>query len=759
MHSFNVNTFFNRFRHLFFVFISLVSIFCIYALLSFVYVGRTDAVPLKWQKHLEISQKELYSNLDNFSIVGVDRNVIRSNSDNATIRVDVGDRGAKDYVRLSLVVARLNTTNYYPKGWWLQYTDRTGKEQARTLTRLQNGFNSSKLIKGGIPAQFNVFSSDVGRGFSMELERAYLSKYPVLPNSFIAPFITLALFAVLIVWCCVYKGLHNWLLARNWALAVIIVLAQLLVFAYNREQCKTFTWEDMPMYMFANISGSDMGLDTNTPFEKLQKPEFGKWYSGYDFERQLSAQSDEGLAHLNQLRSRDSLYSITNFILLHLTSAIFFMGRFSLWIATSLNMLYFVATAFILYLVSRRFLSGKLALLPLLFYGFSNAAISMILMARPTMLPAFFFMLLLYIALALLDKPSLSKRFYVLLAFVFFLGFDSYVYIPVWLAGISIIPLIHLFRQKRFQDIIKCAISLVAGFVMYYLFITGPFLDFLGRTSMNMSTNRFFERLFISSYVINNDLFGGILIYWLLIVAIFACICIYQVKFCGKPVNTSRSTTLKCVAIALGISLTLLTDAKFAPPVHWVHTYHFFPIMPAMVLLLVVISKELFASVVGNAILWKRTLAVIVVIFTISWRYCYVVYDPYSFNGIDVIDVWRATPDYASISSSYKDTPAIAIEHIFQPDVDMHLRQTMIIPADIGSRMKESLNKALNDIKDDRQVIVYVPHDITNTELASLLRKIISEDDVQAVFDTMQQHGYTKRVPFIGGMSWIFSKG
>ncbi|GAB7140963.1 hypothetical protein RsTz2092_09200 [Deferribacterales bacterium RsTz2092] len=741
----NLKEFVNRFRHLLFVLMSLVAVVCIYMILSFIYVGRVDAVPLKWQKHLEISQKELYKNLDNFSIVGVDRNVIRSNADNATIRVDVGDRVSEDYVRLSLVVARLNTTNHYPKGWLLQYSDRTGKQAERSFNFLQDGFNSSKLIKGGISTQFNIFSHNVMRGFSMELERAYLSKYPVLPNSFIAPFITLVLFVVLVVWCCIYKGLHNWFLARNWALLVLIIAAQLLVMVYYKKQAKDFIGEEDQSLYSANWANSERtGTLSITPSDSwtlgsmkqdYDEPTTPTWLSPYDMERIMTAQPDEGLSHFNKLRQRDRHHSPTYHMQLHLVSMLF-MDRFSLWFGTMLNIPYYIATCLVLYVISKRFLSGRTALLPLIFYGFSSAAVHTVISGRSFTMATFFFTLLLYMALDMLDKSKLSGKFYILLAIVFFLGFDAYYYFAPWLTGIAVIPLISLARQKRFKDITKCAIALIFSFIAHQYV-------FYGVAGTNWRASRDIgetARVLIKMIAdINSGLFGGTLYWWILTIAALASISIYHNGFCRS--NNKKDVALKCITITLGLSVVLLVDAKYMPEI-FLALRHYYPCMPAVVLLLVLVSKELVSFAISRIKIRQAILTTIVLILTlICWKSSNIYMDGES----ELIHTF----DYAAFAEPYRNVPVIAVYCVNRPILFRHLREAIAIPP--GD--EQALIKALNDIRDDKQVIFYIP--AYEWLLSSGIATI---SDIQTMSDVIQRHGYTKRVPFIGGDSWIFYK-
>ncbi|GAB7141073.1 hypothetical protein RsTz2092_10340 [Deferribacterales bacterium RsTz2092] len=744
----NLQDFVNKFRHLFFVLISLAVIVCIYALLSFVFVGRTDAVPLKWQKHLEISQQELYKNLDNFSIVGVDKNVLRSDvSDNSSIIVDLGNRATKDYKRVSLLISRLNTTNSRFRAAWLSFVDKSGRQTNRTFGMLRDGFNSSKAVKGNIPEQFTITLSSEKSGFSMEVERAYLSKYSVLPNKFIPPFIILSLFAVAISWCCFYKGLHRWVLAKNWALFAIIVAIQLMFVAYYRDQAKGNIGEEMSIIVTANRAETIFALIPNT-VDRVYN-DFGAgsvWHSSQDLFNSVTAQPNEGLSHLNRLRARQPEHSITHYIQLHLASMLF-PNTFSYWLGVLLNIPYYLGTCILLYVISRRFLSGRLALLPLVFYGFSAAGIYTPTFARSYMLSAFFCVLSIYLLLNMLDGSRLTKRFYLLLALTFFLGFDAHNYFLLWFAGISVVPVVLLFYRKRFMDIAKCAVALVASFTAYMLFAVHSFAISHAVTYYSISTHL---KRFSEAFTLIANGFGAI--FWcIFVIAVIGFLFYNKAKiyvysdvsepehsFSQQPLALQGLAVQLCVSMAIGIfayilANVLISDYPSTP------IWRYLAISPAIALLLILFINELISRVVYDIPLYRQLFAGMVLIISFIGFYNRV--EPIKITG------YYERANYAKIAEPYRDIAAICISYTDNRILAiMNLREAISIKPDSIAE----LDKALEHVKDDKSVVVYFGADTGWEPKWAEYR--------QFIIDAMHQRGYTKRVPFIDGVSWIFSK-
>ncbi|GAB7140964.1 hypothetical protein RsTz2092_09210 [Deferribacterales bacterium RsTz2092] len=707
----NLQEFVNRFRHLFFVVVSLVAVVCIYALLSFVFVGRTDAVPLKWQKHLEISQKELYSNLDNFSIVGVDRNVIRSNADNATIKVDLRDRASNDYKRVVLVASVVNASNWY-KSTWVSAVDSSGKAISRGFSRLRDGFNSSRIIKTGVLSQITINVWNIGGGFSMNLEQAYLSKYPVLPDTFITPFILLSLFAVLITWCCLYKGLYSWIFARSWALFILILVVQLLIMSYYRWHSNEFIGEEFETIMNANNSN-------NGNFIIAPQVDAGNvWHSSQEMFEAITAQPSEGLSHLNKLRARFPLHSPTRFIQLHLAFMLF-PNTFSYWYGMALNALYYIGICILMYVISRRFLSDRLALLPMVFYGFSAAGLYTPIFARSYTAATFFCVLLIYLALEIFTQPKLTKKIYILLALSAFLGIDAHSFCAVWLAGISIVPIYYLFMQKRFVEIAKCAIALIVGISMYSVFVVHPFpasdrANAIGSISIYFKTLP--QSLLTTFYYLLG--WGGILCLLVIVVAV--------VLSRSAKVQQQKTTALLCLSIALATSVYLLAHHIHTTSIG-LFTWQALPLAAPLALLFTLflnelVSKKLFAGVI-----------LVVAFFGFLSRV-----EPQK------ILLYYPDTNYAEVARTYRNVPAIWIGIAGGPPHEMpaiiNLREATSMPPDDVA----AFNRALEHIKDDDSVIIYFA-----MELASYK---------DTVLNIMRSRGYTEQVPFIDGVSWVCSK-
>ncbi|GHU84457.1 hypothetical protein AGMMS49941_02290 [Deferribacterales bacterium] len=118
------------------------------------------------------------------------------------LTIDLGDRLSKDYKRLTLVVSNFapNTGHRAP---YISYINKQGNRVERTFNPLHNGFNVSKSLKD-MKSQFTIHFVARNIGMSLEIERAYLTKYPALPNTMLVPFFLLAILAIALTYLAFY---------------------------------------------------------------------------------------------------------------------------------------------------------------------------------------------------------------------------------------------------------------------------------------------------------------------------------------------------------------------------------------------------------------------------------------------------------------------------------------------------------------------------------------------------------------------------
>ncbi|GHU86804.1 hypothetical protein AGMMS49941_09310 [Deferribacterales bacterium] len=704
-------------------------------------------MPLKYQKHIEISQAELYKGIDdNFSIVGADKNVIRSKSGKGAITLNIGDRASKDYRRLTLVASRLNRAFGVGRDAYLAYTNDIsldiskakpyqrylkGVYQCFFTTNLQDGLNTSKHLSNGNWQKFRV-SFEGLTGLSMELEGAYLSRYPIISNSFIVPFIVISLLVIVVLTLLFYKDVYRYVKTCDKLLFAAIVATQLLVIGYYASQKKDFTWDEVMTYYHANNNEDDVFDYSSSSDWRPHR---------YIFEA-MTAQPNEGLAHFNDLRTRYSPHSPLYFMQLHLVSLLFH-DKFSIWLGAGLNMCWYIALSILIYALSKRFLAGKLALLPTILWGFSGTAISMVMYIRSYVVVTFFFTLLVYIALALLEKPHLTKRFYALLALVLFVGFDASNYFAVWLIGTAIVPLAILLYQRQLGYVIKLGLAFAVGGLTYYNFNPRILKAFNYRQVNDVSA--LFKCFATFMHDLNTDLFGGIVFPAVLLMAVMLIVIIVRsyfdisisisaltMKVNVKTIKHSSNDNGQTINVNIAFATIAVGIAFYISYISWQtnlqgpQSRYLWGLSPAFAILIVATLNSIFTRLKFCA----PVFVVVVLLFAIAgYKNKVLLY----FSKLDVL----------AISEPYRDMPVIILSsapHGANPEVHraINFRQAIHIPDDY-----EFLLPAIRDISSDDSVLVLISGDRL---------------DNNAVFKFMEKQGFNERVQLMFAHYWLFSK-
>ena len=346
------------------------------------------------------------------------------------------------------------------------------------------------------------------------------------------------------------------------------------------------------------------------------------WKDIPDFDSDKVCQSHDGIKDFLTVQpdERFSLQKLQNnliahpplfYIIFHSIHS-FFPNIFSKWIGLWFNLFIFAFTQMIFYALACRFLSNKKALLPVVLYGFSVAAICSVVFVRSYMLFVFETVLLCLIALEFLanqKKHRPLKKLLFAFCLTLFCGCITHYYFIitafVLCAGMCVI----LLMRKAYQTLTVFSIStiltvflcpclfpvMIKHLFYYERSIESSVLPMLNR---NISDGNF--SLSVWNNFINTDFFAHVFPHgfnwslWALVAAlIWGFICIVR-----KKIN-SEIALLSAVLVfsVLIISAIMPLDVK----------RYFFHLAPIFVLLLFLavdqITKKLKFSVIWQSVL------------------------------------------------------------------------------------------------------------------------------------------------------------
>lgn len=178
---------------------------------------------------------------------------------------------------------------------------------------------------------------------------------------------------------------------------------------------------------------------------------------------------DFGNVYLNQT---SDVHPPFFYFLLHIVSSLF-PNQFSIWFGIGINLFFVVGVNLLVFLISKMISkTNGIALSTMIFYGFSIAAVSMVIFVRMYTILTFFCMLLVYFVLRLCNNfGTLSNKiaYYGILTTTFF-GFFTHYYYLIFAFGVSVAYIIYMFVKNRknhfFKSIFEYIFALAFGFII-----------------------------------------------------------------------------------------------------------------------------------------------------------------------------------------------------------------------------------------------------------------------------------------------------
>lgn len=228
----------------------------------------------------------------------------------------------------------------------------------------------------------------------------------------------------------------------------------------------------------------------------------------------------------------DDVHPPLYYMLIYLVS--FMMkGRFSRWIAGSINIVFMILTFWIFHKMLKLY-EVKNTVLCELFFVLNPALLNAVTFFRMYVVAMFEVTLLTYLILKY--RKNENRIFYVLLGITSILGALTHYYVIVYLFFLSICYGIYLIIKKKWDKVIKYILTMgVAGTISYLIFpamITHMFggTGRSGESIENLQENfsSYFVRLKAFWRIVDKEIFGGFLL-----ITITAVLIIFVLKY-GK---------------------------------------------------------------------------------------------------------------------------------------------------------------------------------------------------------------------------------
>ena len=297
----------------------------------------------------------------------------------------------------------------------------------------------------------------------------------------------------------------------------------------------------------------------------------------------------------------------------------FNINNFSIWPGTILNIILFIFSSIMLYLIGKKvFENDYYGLLLCLLNGFSIATIETVMYIRMYQLFILNVLILIYWHLIKQDKSTLNfKNDYSLLYIMIILGFLTHYYYAFFAAILYVMYLIRFIKNKKYESALKYTVtyicSVITSIIVYPHCIKHLLFSYRGQEVISNSSN-LFSKLFINYLIeniniINSEFFNGNMIIVILLIIILMFIIL--IKYKNNKVGIKND---KIKYITIPLIFYFLISVLVSP---YCDLRYLMPIIPLVYCLILYAIYDLLYSLFNK----KHTfyiIFVIVIVFIIT---------------------------------------------------------------------------------------------------------------------------------------------
>ena len=549
-------------------------------------------------------------------------------------------------------------------------------------------------------------------------------------------------------------------LLRN-LLFLLIVAVQIAVCVHYAKYKTNLFMDEIWTFNLAN--------SYYNPFLGSAAEYMNRWIDSKFWLQALSVQPGEefcyGSVFYNQAQDvHPPLY----YMVIHTVCSLF-PQKFSIWFGIIPNIVFFVATQFILLKISDKLFDSKwIALLASVIYGFSWGAINSVIYIRMYMMLTFFGILSFWVHLLLFEYYNKYKKLKInYLAAIFIIticGFLTQYYYLIFAFFLSGIFGLWLLKDKEIKLFMKYSASVICGIiasiVIFPAFIQQVLYSQQGLIAMNnLHKTEWLKNITAFIKIIDADIFGNLLVF--VAVLLFIC-CIYKlisffIKFnlmCSNKQCFFKMELIKKQGIYiyiftlediifLGIITIILADilvvSKIAPFLQNRYIYILYPLISLIVLQCYKLCLKC---------IFKKLKYIILTILMLAMISCVSKYDS---SNVKFSYVWKNTAKIEEMIYNIKqDINGVLIceNNNWWPEISQLLifsktNKTMLVE----EKNIEFLINQLNGYgKSHDAIIIYLGQNIKNHN--DLLRKISAKTPFK----------YAKEIDSISGKTYFINK-
>lgn len=385
---------------------------------------------------------------------------------------------------------------------------------------------------------------------------------------------------------------------------------------------------------------------------------YNNWHTDAYYEDYLTISKDEATNFAPVYENQKNDVHPPLFYLLLRCASSFTIDSFSKWTGIGLNIMIFIITSIIIYLIANKIFKNKLyAILVVLINGFTLASIDTTIFIRMYALNTLNLLIISYLHIINYNKQELKIKDLCIMSVFIVLGSLTHYHYLVFLFILYLIYMIRYIKNKNFKNAIKYTgmmiVSAIISLCIFPYSFVHMFMGYRGQEAFSSieKIQTMWNSLGQYLVILNNQVFNGVLIFILALIAVVAIVKIVKNK------KLTIKFTNKEFLLVLTPTLIYFTIISLISP--YQETRYIMPICPLLVLSVIYVIKTVLEKVCTK----KAAFNIITIIFIIM------LFTPQIF-GIDLMYFYKDKRDIVETIEQNHNLPTL---YIFNKDQNRFL--------------------------------------------------------------------------------------
>lgn len=453
---------------------------------------------------------------------------------------------------------------------------------------------------------------------------------------------------------------------------------------------------------------------------------YGRWNDKSYYQDYLSISSDEALdfkpVYENQ---KNDVHPLFYYLLLRIASS-FTIDSFSKWTGIILNILIFIFSSIMIYLIANKIFKNKLyAVFIILVNGFTLASIETTIFIRMYALNALNLLIISYLHIKNYDKEILDVKNLILMSICIILGSLTHYYYLVFLFVLFMIYAVKFIKSKNYKNLVRyIGMMIVSATVSLAIFPYSFVHIFMGYRGTGAISNlekvgQMWNSLGNYLSILNNNVFNGILIFLLIIS--FGVMVYKIVK--NKKVTLRFENTYLWLMLLPAIFYFIIV-ALVSP---YQEIRYIMPICPFMVIGIFYLLKVLFEKITSS----YKTFVILSIIFIIMLVFPKII-------GLEVSYVYKSYQTIVDTIDENHNVPLLYIMNMdqnrFMDDLYLFSKVDYSYILDSKQFSKEKIEEIFKGIDISKGIFVILNEGLENQKYLEELKQHLSCSSFDHVF-------------------------